>query len=308
MSEEVQDDSVEVELDAPPAEEQETLKEKVPSSAESEGGKEPEQEAPAQESDEELEQYSKGVQERIKKLTAKYRQAERDQQEAVRLAQTLKQQNEQLQKKVKGLDEGYLNEYGQRLEAQAEKAKQVYRDAYEAGDTDKMFEAQQLLSKVAIEQERYRLAKNRAEQGTTQTPAPEETQPPAQQVQLQQPQQQPQPDPKAKQWADRNEWFGQDETMTYAAFGIHQKLVEEEGFDPTTDEYYTEIDRRIRAEFPHKFREQKSGKEAPVAPGNSSASRSTKKGRRSVKLTPSQVAIAKKLGVPLEEYAKYVKD
>jgi len=306
MSEETQDESVEVELDSPPAEEETPKQDTAP--PQEPAAQESEQEEPAKESDDELEQYSKGVQERIKKLTAKYRQAERDQQEAVRLAQTLKQQNDELQKRVKGLDEGYLNEYGQRLEAQAEKAKQVYRDAYEAGDTDKMFEAQQLLSKVAIEQERYRLAKNRSEKEVPAEPAPDQGQAPLeQQPQQQQPQQQ-QPDPKAKEWADKNEWFGQDETMTYAAFGIHRKLVEEEGFDPTTDEYYTEIDRRIRAEFPHKFRVQKSGKEAPVAPGNSSASRSTKKGRRSVKLTPSQVAIAKKLGVPLEEYAKYVKD
>jgi len=116
----------------------------------------------------------------------------------------------------------------------------------------------------------------------------------------------PPPDPKAQGWAERNEWFGADETMTYAAFGVHRKLVQDEGFDPTSDDYYKEIDVRMRAEFPHKFKAP-NGKAAPVAPGGNSASRSPQ-GRRQVKLTPSQVAIAGKLGVPLSEYAKYVKD
>lgn len=259
--------------------------------------------ATAPETDDELETYSKGVQERIRKLTAKYRQEERDKAEAVRLAETLREQNKQLEARLKGLDQGYLTEYGARLEAQAAQAKQLYREAYESGDTDKMFDAQQALNRITIEQERHRLAKARSEQVAPEAPAQRAPQPQAPA------QPEAQPDPKAKMWAQKNSWFGQDETMTYAAFGIHRRLVEEEGFDPTSDEYYTEIDRRIRGEFPHKFQRQKpTGAGAHVAPASSSASRSTKQGRRSVKLSPSQVAIAKKLGVPLEEYAKYVKE
>lgn len=252
--------------------------------------------------EEELASYSKGVQERIRKLTAKYRQEERDKAEALRFAEELRSQNQQLQKRLEGLDQGYLSEYGARLDAQEKQAKQLYREAYESGDTDKMFEAQQVLNRITIEQERHRLAKARSDQTKVQPEAPVQRPP----VQRPQP---VEPDAKAKSWAERNTWFGQDETMTYAAFGIHRRLVEEEGFDPTSDEYYTEVDRRVRAEFPHKFQRQKpTGNGSPVAPGSSSASRSTRQGRRSVKLSPSQVAIAKKLGVPLEEYAKYVKE
>jgi GH15 family glucan-1,4-alpha-glucosidase len=171
-----------------------------------------------------------------------------------------------------------------------------------------MFEAQSALSKISIEQERYRLAKQRQDQtkmekapvegGTqVQANAPVANAPP------------PKADPKAESWAQKNEWFGQDEVMTYAAFGIHRKLVEEEGFDPQADEYYSEIDKRMRTEFPQRFNAgRKNGGSARVASADTSASRTTKPGRRTVKLSPSQIAIAKKLGVPLEEYAKYVKD
>jgi GH15 family glucan-1,4-alpha-glucosidase len=120
---------------------------------------------------------------------------------------------------------------------------------------------------------------------------------------------QPDPDPRAQEWANKNEWFGSDEVMTYAAFGLHKKLVEEEGFDPNTEDYYSEVDKRMRTEFPHKFQATKKSGGAQVAPAGASATRSTaKSGRRSVKLSPSQIAMAKRLNVPLEEYAKYVKD
>ena len=257
---------------------------------------------------EELDDYSKRVQKRIKTLTDKYRTEERDREEAVRFAQTVKQENDKLKERLTSLDKGYLNEYGTRLESQLATAKQIYREAHEAGDVDKMFEAQSALSKISIEQERYRLAKQRQDQtkmqkapvegGTqVQASAPVATAPP------------PKADPKAEGWAEKNEWFGQDEVMTYAAFGIHRKLVEEEGFDPQADEYYSEIDKRMRTEFPQRFNAgRKNGGSARVASADTSASRTTKTGRRTVKLSPSQIAIAKKLGVPLEEYAKYVKD
>jgi hypothetical protein len=253
----------------------------------------------------ELESYSKGVQKRISRLTEKYRKEERDRQEAVRFAQQLLQEKQQLEGRLKQLDSGYLNEYGARIEAQISTARRAYKDAYEAGDTDKMIEAQEALARASTDKQRYDLAKSRANE-RVQTTAVQQQQyvaPEPQRVA-----QQPQVDPKAQSWAEKNDWFGQDEVMTYAAFGVHRKLVEEEGFDPQSDEYYSEIDRRMRTEFPHKFQASKSSGKSQVAPAGSSASRSTKQGRRTVKLSPSQIAIAKKLNVPLEEYAKYVKD
>ena len=256
-------------------------------------------------SEEELDTYSKGVQSRIKKLTEKYRQEERDKGEAVRLSQQLLDENNKLKTRVKALDTGYLSEYGTRLESQTEGAKRIYKEAYEAGDTDKMLEAQQALSNIAVQQQQYNTAKARAEQ---QAKMPVQQQQPVQQPVQQQQQAAPVPDEKAVAWKDKNKWFGSDKIMTTAAYTIHQELVEEEGFDPNNDEYYTEVNRRMREEFPHKFAAKKSGGGSQVASAGNSASRSTKTGRRSVKLSHSAVAIAKKLGVPLEEYAKYVKD
>ncbi|MGI9555660.1 MAG: hypothetical protein ACR2M9_02285 [Cyanophyceae cyanobacterium] len=254
--------------------------------------------------DDELDSYSKGVQSRIKKLTERYRQEERDKAEAVRLSQQLIEENNKLKTRVKALDTGYLSEYGSRLESQTEGAKRIYKEAYEAGDTDKMLEAQQALSNIAVQQQQYNTAKARAEQ---QAKMPVQQAAPVQQQQQQQAA--PVPDEKAVAWKDKNKWFGQDKIMTTAAYTIHQELVEEQGFDPNSDEYYSEVNRRMRGEFPHKFQStNKSGGGSQVASAGNSASRSTKSGRRSVKLSHSQVAIAKKLGVPLEEYAKYVKE
>jgi len=295
------------------AEEQEVLEDEGVE-VEIESGDEPEvQETPEVEeepqeaasgSDDELDNYSNKVQARIKKLTEKYRKEERDREEAVRLAQQLLQENESLKSRVQNLDKGYLSEYGTRIDAQVEATKRLYKEAYDAGDTDKMFEAQEALSKMSIEQERLRIAKQRSEQVSEQAPVAQ------QQAPVQQPvaPPAPKPDPKAQSWAEKNDWFGSDEVMTYAAFGIHRKLVEEEGFDPASEEYYTEVDRRMRSEFPNKFQAKKSSG-AQVASAGASASRSTAKtGRRSVKLSPSQIAMAKRLNVPLEEYAKFVKD
>ena len=269
---------------------------------------EPDQESKVQvaaEPSDELDSYSKGVQTRIKKLTEKYRQEERDKSEAVRLSQQLLDENNKLKTRVKALDTGYLSEYGTRLQSQTDGAKRIYKEAYEAGDTDKMLEAQQALSNIAVQQQQYNTAKARAEQQAKMPVQPQQQAAPAPQQQ----QAAPVPDEKAVRWKDKNKWFGDDKIMTTAAYTIHQGLVEEEGFDPNTDEYYTEVDKRIRTEFPHKFQAQKkTGGGSQVASAGNSASRSTKPGRRSVKLSHSQVAIAKKLGVPLEEYAKFVKD
>jgi hypothetical protein len=253
----------------------------------------------------ELETYSKGVQKRISRLTEKYRKEERDRQEAVRFAQQLLQEKQQLEGRLKQLDSGYLSEYGARIEAQIGAARRAYKDAYDSGDTDKMIEAQEALARATTDKQRYDLAKSRADERVQTAAAPQQQYAAPQQQPVAQ---KPQVDPKAQTWAEKNDWFGQDEVMTYAAFGVHRKLVEEEGFDPQSDEYYSEIDRRMRTEFPHKFQTSKPSGKSQVAPAGSSASRSTKQGRRTVKLSPSQIAIAKKLNVPLEEYAKYVKD
>ena len=249
--------------------------------------------------DKELQDVGKRAQDRIKKLTTKYKNEERAKQEAERKAQEAALENEQLKERLKNLDHGYISEYGTRLDAQLEQAKKNYRDAHEAGDVDKMFDAQQALSKISIEQERHRIAKDRQEAQVKEV-----------EQQTQQPQVQPQQapvDPKAQAWAEKNEWFGEDQVMTSTAMGIHQKL-SEEGFDLSSDEYYDEIDRQLKNLFPDKLNTGRAnGGSARVAPADTSASRK-KQGRRTVRLTPSQVAIAKKLNVPLEEYAKYVKE
>ena len=298
MSEETETVEEEVVVEEPQQEEKEKIK-----------AAEPEAEPEAKTGDEELDSYSKGVQSRIKKLTEKYRQEERDKAEALRVSQELLEENKKLKSRVQALDTGYLSEYGTRLQSQTEAAKRAYKEAYDAGDSDKMVEAQQALSNIAVETQRYNTAKLRAEQqAKAQVAQPQQ---PVQQQAPQQPvqQQQAQPDPRAMEWKDKNTWFGEDKIMTAAAFALHNQLTEEEGFDPNTEEYYSEVDSRMRKEFPHKFQTaKKSGGGSQVASASSSASRSNKQGRRSVKLSHSQVAIAKKLGVPLEEYAKYVKE
>lgn len=301
MTEEREDEFEEIELDTG----EETSEDDAPPKKAAQQPEEGEQRG----GDEELESYSRNVQNRIKKLTEKYRKEERDREEAVRLAQQLMQENQKLRGRVEQLDSGYLGEYGARVEAQVSAARQAYKEAYEANDADRVVQAQEALARAVADQDRYNLAKKRQERLAADRASNPQPQAAPQQAAPQQRQAPPPVDEKAQSWAEKNSWFGQDEVMTYAAFGIHRKLVEEEGFDPQGDDYYTEIDRRMRAEFPHKFKtEPKPGKGTQVASAGSSASRSTKQGRRTVKLSPSQIAIAKKLNVPLEEYAKYVKD
>ena len=252
--------------------------------------------------EQEQEEYSKGVQKRIDKLTAKLREAERREQAATEFANNVKQENDNLKTKTQELDSNYILAEANRVTAETEKAKADLRKANEDGDIDKQTEAQQRLAALAADasgleranKEREAAKPVEAEQApTTETPTYEQPQ-------------YPDPDPKAETWAEDNQWFGQDRAMTMTSFAIHEDLVKE-GFDPSSDEYYTEVDKRIRDEFPHKFDEDSSTKNRPVQ-AVASAKRSAKTGRsKSVKLTPSQVSIAKKLGVPLEEYAKYVK-
>ena len=253
--------------------------------------------------DTEHEEYSKGVQKRIDKLTAKLREAERREKAATDFASNVQKENETLKTKTKELDENYVLAEANRITAETEKAKNDLRAANEADDIDKQTDAQQRLAVLAGEAQRMS-ALNKEREKVVETPPSEQQ--PAQTAPQAAPEQYPDPDPKAQEWADKNEWFGQDRAMTMTSFAIHEDLIKE-GFDPKSDEYYTEVNTRIRSEFPHKFDEDTSPKNRPVQ-AVASAKRSAKTGRsKSVKLTPSQVAIAKKLGVPLEEYAKYVK-
>lgn len=240
---------------------------------------------------------------RIDRLTKKMREAERREQAAIDYAKKIKAEADSLKGRLKTLDQGYVTEYSQRVDSELASAEASLRQAMNSGDTDATIQAQKKLSELSVAKERVRLAKAQQPEEEKGEEVPQQTQQPAP-VQPQQPQQQP--DPKAEDWAKNNEWFGQDEAMTYAAFGIHKKLIEEEGFDPNSDEYYTELDRRVQTEFPHKFN---GGSKRP-AQTVASVSRTTtgRSSSKKVRLTPSQVAIAKKLGVPLEEYAKYVKE
>lgn len=258
----------------------------------------------AQESDG-LDDYSESVKKRIANLTKKYREAERQREEALKYAEGLKKQYEESQTKYSQLDKGYLSEFESRVTTQTEVVKDNLKRAIQARDADAIVKAQEQLAQLTLDNERLKATKKLEEEKAAQ---PQIQAIPQQPQQYQQPQPQ-QPDPKAEKWARENAWFGQDEAMTYAAFGIHKKLIEEEGFDAQSDEYYNEINSRMRKEFPHKFSgEANVGKQSKPVQTVASAKRVNKDGRRSVRLTPSQVAIAKRLGVPLEEYARYVKE
>ena len=250
----------------------------------------------------EREEYSDGVKKRIDKLTYKIREAERREKEALSFAEQVKREKDELQGKFDKLDDGYVNEFAGRVKSELETAKVALKQAVSAGDVDAQVAANQALAKLAIEEERIKATEEQRKkyEESLKTTGQIGDQPVQNNVTAP-----TRPDPKAEAWAEKNTWFGKDEAMTYASFGIHKKLVEEEGFDPTSDEYYQEIDKRLQTEFPHKFNsggEVQEGKQ-PVQTV-ASANRTTRSGRKTVRLTPSQVAIAKKLGVPLEEYAK----
>ena len=260
--------------------------------------------ASAEESSEEHEQYSEGVKKRIDRLTYKMREAERREQAAIEFAKKLKDDNDKLSTNFSKANTTLVNEAGGRIKSQLAEAKRALKGAYEEGDSDAMADAQEIVARLSVENDRVLREQARLEaqekEAPDQTIAPEPAQPVAQpQAPL---------DPRAKQWADENEWFGKDEAMTFTAFSIHRKLIEEEGFDPSSEDYYDEINNRLRNEFPHKFEGQKSGVTRKPAQTVAPASRNVKTGRKTVRLTQSQVAIAKNLGVPLEEYARHVKE
>ena len=264
----------------------------------------------------EQEDYQGAAQKRINRLTKKMRDAERREQEAIRYAQQVTEEAQTLQARVKQLDTGYLHEYGGRLDIETKTAEGALKRAVEIGDSDGVIENQRKLNQLYAAAEKYREAKRGQEMREAQV-ANQAQYAPQQYAPQQQPQQQQiiRPDPKAETWAERNTWFGQDEAMTFAAFGIHKKLIEEEGFDPQTDEYYSELDQRLRKRFPQEFASTpandsgSSRRPVQTVAGVSRSSQTTGRGANAkVRLTPTQVAIAKKLGVPLDHYARYVKD
>lgn len=241
------------------------------------------------------------TQKRIDRLTKKMREAERREQEAIKYAQAVQSEAQTLKQRMSSLDTNYVNEYTSRVNTQIEQAESSLARAIEIGDSKATVEAQRTLTNLAIQQDRANQAKAQQERVAQQKEEPQQQAAPQQPA----PTAPKRPDPKAETWAMKNSWFGQDEAMTYAAFGIHKKLVEEEGFDPTTDDYYTELDRRISSKFVNAGNTaNKRPAQTVVGASRTSTGRSGKK----VRLTPSQVAIAKKLGVPLSEYAKYVKE
>ena len=264
-----------------------------------------EQEDSATSHREELETVSDAVQKRIAKLTARMREAERREQAAIDYAKGLQTQTQTLQQKLVSTDYSRLNETKTRLETQQQTLKAIIKRAREEGDIDTETEAQQRLTDMVMEQ---RQIAGYLQQQTEEMERMR-SQPVQQQVPVQQAPQKPAPSPRAERWAEDNPWFGQGRFLTYAAWGIHQTLVEQEGVDPNTEEYYTQLDQRLRDEFPKRFAPQQSRQQRSV-PAVAPASRSSgvNSARRTVRLSPSQVAIAKKLGVPIEEYAKYVKE
>ena len=248
--------------------------------------------------EEELEEYSQSVKRRIDKLTRKMREAERREQAAIDYAKKIQEENKNLQATTVASSRERVTSDEATVASTETLLNTALKQAMEQGDVEKQVEAQQKMAQLAIEKERLRIRKNRLEQQEAQKQEPTVEQA----IDTAPAQPQAQPDPRAQEWATDNKWFGTDKAMTYTAMSLHDEIVAE-GFDASSDEYYNEIDRRIRKEFPQKFEDQ-SKPTQKVA----SAVRKTASGRRTVKLTPSQVAIAKKLGVPLEEYAKHVKE
>ena len=252
-----------------------------------------------QDDDDELDQYSENVQKRIKKLTAARRKAEEEAAAAVQYIQQVQSENENIKQRLKTIDKGYVSEYEGRITSQEAQAKRALAEAHEAGDYEKVADAQSAIAQIAIEKERLRLQKARSEQDQQQAEVPQQAQPQAQ------PQPQQERDPKLEAWLSKNTWFGKDSIMTGAARALHETLVAEEGFDPRTDEYYAEIDKRMRRELPNKFQGDKKNVQSVTPAG--SGTRSLKSGRKkSVELNPGQVALAQKLNIPLEKYAAEV--
>ena len=263
-----------------------------------------EEETKQDDEQEELENYSKNVQKRIANLTKKMREQERAAQSAYEYAKSLQEENENLKTSTSQLNQSYYGEAENRLKSQRAQANTVLKGAYQEQDWDKVTKAQEILDKITVEESKLANNRMQIEREPVYQEVPNQQ---AFQQQVQAPT--PQADPAAEGWAEKNEWFGQDEIMTMAAFNIHQKLIEEEGFDPSDSMYYDEIDKRIRVEFPHKFNDggeakPKAKMQQTVAPAGRSESSGKK---RQVRLSKSEVEMARRLNVPVQEYAKHIK-
>jgi hypothetical protein len=256
-------------------------------------------------SDNELEDYSKGVQARIAKLTRKMREAERREQAAVEYAKAVEQKRQTLEKKFEKTDSDYIKKFETTISSGLEAAQKELAAAIESGNAEAQVEANKRIATLAFENAKLEAAKEGRQQPQAEKPVNNLSQ--ANNVNIPQTDDPINPDPRAEAWAAKNSWFGTDRAMTYTAFEIHKDLTEKEGYDPSSDEYYAEVDKRIRVDFPHKFGTSETKQTAAPVQTVASANRSVKPGRKTVKLTSSQVAIAKKLGVPLEEYAKQLK-
>ena len=262
-----------------------------------------EEEKPKEESkkeDEQLEDYSKGVQARIAKLTRKMREAERQRDAATEYAKSVEEKRQAMEKRFEKTDADYIKKFETSINTGLEAAQKELAAAIEAGDAQAQVEANKRIATLAFENAKLSQSKEAREE---QASNPSEVRAPVQPATQVEPS-----DPMAEAWASKNSWFGQDRAMTYTAFEIHKDLVDKEGYDPKSDEYYAEIDKRIRVDFPHKFAKSEDKQSTNPVQTVASAKRSVRPGRKTVKLTSSQVAIAKKLGVPLEEYAKQIKN
>ena len=301
LPEEKPEVEVETKEDSSPAPQAEEPREEKAEGSDAQPEAEKKQEEKPEHKKEELETYSKDVQRRIAKLTKKWREAQRQADEALEFAKSQKKQKEDLQKKYSSVEQAGVKDREERIKSGLQAAAAKLAAAKEAGDLAAEVEANKEIARLGYEEARLVEAKAMQEQLA-------KTESKEQEIPKVSPQQKSVADPKAEAWGSKNRWFGTDTAMTYTAFDLHKKLVEEEGFDPQSDDYYAEIDKRIRLEFPHKFDntddkvQKDTTKPAQIV---ASAKRSVNNsGRKTIRLTPSEVAIAKKLGVPLEEYAK----
>ena len=260
------------------------------------------------EDDSKLEDYSKGVQARIAKLTRKMREAERREQAALDYAKGVEKSKQELESKFKKTDSDYIKKFETTISSGLEAAQKELAAAIESGNAEAQVQANKRIATLAFENAKLEAAKEGREVQPTQAEKPVTNLSQANNVNIPQTDDPINMDPKAEAWASKNPWFGSDRAMTYTAFEIHKDLTEKEGFDPSSDEYYAEVDKRIKVDFPHKFGKNESKQSTAPVQTVASATRSVKPGRKTVRLTSSQVAIAKKLGVPLEEYAKQLKN
>ena len=258
--------------------------------------------------DNKLEEYSKGVQARIGKLTRKLRESERREQAALDYAKGVEESRQKLESKFKKTDSDYIKKFETTISSGLEAAQKELAAAIESGDAQAQVEANKRIATLAFENAKLEAAKEGREAQPTQAEKPVSNLSQANNVNIPQTDDPINMDPKAEAWAAKNSWFGRDRAMTYTAFEIHKDLTEKEGFDPSSDDYYAEVDKRIKVDFPHKFGNTNEKQTTAPVQTVASASRSVKPGRKTVRLTSSQVAIAKKLGVPLEEYAKQLKN